>query len=367
MDYLPLCSIPCHDTHAQCHQKVIASMRPSRQELTRPCSVGPFAPVPDYLAIVPGVGFEGVWIPPAPDRLFIGDVKTFAEQNKVDRVKIPGYWMHKKDSTTAFGAPPAPGEKILLAFHGGAYVRLSGHPKGLTAKILHGFLQEVPCVQRVFSVEYRLSKVDANAFPAALLDAIASYDYLVNTLGFSPLDIIVVGDSAGGNLALALTRFLVEYRGQDGVPAIPSAVLLLSPWADMGISQASSGSAVDNTVSDYIAEGKYFVLARKAFCGSLGPEICETSKWVSPASVDPRVVVDFKGFPRTYIVCGGAEVLADTIRTLRDRMVADLGDKVGYYEAPDAFHDYMAFSSVQPERSETYAAISRWLEAEWVP
>ena len=73
--------------------------------------------------------------------------------------------------------------------------------------------------------------------------------------------------------------------------------------------------------------------------------------------------VDFEGFPRTFIVCGGAEFLADIIRTLRDKMVKDMGDAVGYYEAPDAFHDYCCFTSFEPERSNTFKAISDWLSS----
>ena len=47
---------------------------------------------------------------------------------------------------------------------------------------------------------------------AALIDALAGYNYLVNTVGFHPTRIILEGDSAGGNLALALTRYLLEHR-----------------------------------------------------------------------------------------------------------------------------------------------------------
>lgn len=90
-----------------------------------------------------------------------------------------------------------PGEKVVYALHGGGYTALSAHPSDPTAAIARGLLQHVDSVHRVFSCEYRLSSGDGldaqNPFPAALLDALAGYVYLVKTVGLDPLDIIVEG------------------------------------------------------------------------------------------------------------------------------------------------------------------------------
>lgn len=64
------------------------------------------------------------------------------------------------------------------------------------------------------NVEYRLCRAEPitakreNPFPAALLDGLAVVHYLIFTLGYHPRNIILSGDSAGGNVALALTRYL---------------------------------------------------------------------------------------------------------------------------------------------------------------
>jgi len=129
----------------------------------------------------------------------------------------------------------------------------------------------------VFAVEYRLSKHSpdepAHPFPAALLDALAGYVYLTVTIGLAPDDIIIAGDSAGGNLALALVRYLVENAGLiAGLPAPPMALLLLSPWADPGDTSVPPGSRANaNMVSDYIGppEGPVALYARRAFFGPL--------------------------------------------------------------------------------------------------
>jgi hypothetical protein len=60
------------------------------------------------------------------------------------------------------------------------------------------------------NLDYRLSRSDPYPdrfpFPAALLDAIAVYSYLVNVVGFEAANVTVAGDSAGANLALSLIR-----------------------------------------------------------------------------------------------------------------------------------------------------------------
>ena len=71
---------------------------------------------------------------------------------------------------------------------------------------------------RVFSVRYRLAP--KNPFPAAVLDALVSYFNLLYPPAGSfhepvdPKHIVLGGDSAGGNLCLALLQTLLEIRRQ---------------------------------------------------------------------------------------------------------------------------------------------------------
>lgn len=293
------------------------------------------------------------------------------EANSVSPARIPGYWTHKKGSQIEIGAAPTPGEKVLYHLHGGAYVRLSAHPKDVTAVIARGILQHVDSVHRSFAVEYRLSSSKpyevANPFPAALLDALAGYNYLVNTVGFSPSDILLVGDSAGANLAHALTRYLVEYKDTPdiAIPASPGALVLLSPWCDFGVSHEQPGTSSENfIVSDYIHPTRGGInYAKDSFLGALGASEAPHNTYISPSSLDPAMTIDFHGFPRTFIAAGGAEVLFDQIVTLKDRMIKDLGDdKVYYHEAKDGIHDYMVFEWHEPERTQTLKALAKWFE-----
>ncbi|KAG5648519.1 hypothetical protein DXG03_003130 [Asterophora parasitica] len=316
---------------------------------------------------------NGIWVEPVP-QLITGKLQEWMTAASIAPVRVPGYWIHKMDSTIEVGASPKPGEKVLYNLHGGAYIRLSAHPSDVTAAIVRGVLKHVHSIQRSFSLEYRLSSTKpfevANSFPAALLDALAGYNYLVNVVGFAPEDIIIAGDSAGGNLALALTRYLVEYQNhiseepQFALPALPGGLLLLSPWCDLSLThEGASKSSHQFITSDYISPVEEGIgYAKDAFLGVMGMDAAKTNPYISPASLDPALNVDFKGFPRTFIVAGGAEVLYDQIITLRDRMANDLGDnKVTYYEAKDGVHDYLVFEWHEPERSNTLRAIAKWV------
>ncbi|CAA7259121.1 unnamed protein product [Cyclocybe aegerita] len=350
-----------------------------RQLLNTNSQTGPYIKMPNHLAITPGVDVNGVWVL-AANHLVTGNLKLWAEIAGVTSIRVPGYWTHKKGSTIGVGAAPNLGEKVAYMLHGGAYIRLSAHPTDPTAAIARGLLKHVNLVHRVFSLEYRLAAgkpfKPAHPFPTQLLDALAGYDYLVNKVGFAPEDIIIVGDSAGGNLAHALTRYLTEYQGTTDLklPGPPGALLLLSPWADLSISHevAPKGSFKKCMVSDYISVDGGGFYAKVAFCGPHGLGAAETNPYISPASLHPGLVVDFKKFPRTFIVSGGAEVLYDCIVTLRDRMVKDLGEgngvnegegKVRYYEAPDGIHDYLVFDWHEPERTDTLKEINKWVTA----
>ncbi|RXW16779.1 hypothetical protein EST38_g9085 [Candolleomyces aberdarensis] len=335
------------------------------------------APVANYLAIKSGKGVNGVWIDPATE-LITGDLEKWAEIAKVKPTRLPGYWFHQKGSNITVGSSPQPGEKVVLNLHGGAYVRMSAHPSDPTANIVRGILKHTPSIRRVFSVEYRLSSgkpfTVAHPFPTSLIDVLAGYNYLVNVVGYSPSDIIICGDSAGGNLAHALTRYLVENQHSTSpkLPAPPGALILLSPWSDLSKSHDGIGSAISCVKSDYLSADHRVEYAKDAFTGPHGRVIADSNPYISPACILPGFEISFKGFPRTFINSGGGEVLIDQIRLLRDRMVADLGEgdgvkpgegKVRYYEAADACHDYLVLSPHEPERTETLKVIAQWVQA----
>lgn len=152
------------------------------------------------------------------------------------------------------------------------------------AQLIHKRLQLAGSspVARILDVDYRLSRAEplaerANPFPAALLDGLAAVHYLVFKLGFHPRDIILSGDSAGGNLALALTRYVrdaplpvsvLESSSFDAAAAgvtslLPGGLILESPWCDIASTHiperaGPNCSFVRNSASDIVGRHRKY-------------------------------------------------------------------------------------------------------------
>jgi acetyl esterase/lipase len=121
----------------------------------------------------------------------------------------------------------------VLYLHGGAYCL--GSPathRSITSHLARRAGAEV------FAADYRLAP--EHPFPAALDDAVAAYRGLL-ARGCSPARLALMGDSAGGGLALATALRLREL----GEP-LPAALVLLSPWVDLG--RPDRGPAPDGEV-----------------------------------------------------------------------------------------------------------------------
>ncbi len=122
------------------------------------------------------------------------------------------------------GAVPAPGEPILLYLHGSGYV-------GCSPATHRGLVSEVSrrLGRSAFVVRYR--RAPEHRFPAAHVDVLASYLWLLDR-GHDASDITVLGDSAGGHLALALLGELRRLR-----VAMPAAIVGFSPLVDPSFEQ----------------------------------------------------------------------------------------------------------------------------------
>ena len=227
------------------------------------------------------------------------------------------------------------------------------------------------------SVDYRLSAGPPifdreNPFPSAVIDGIAAYKYLVCEMGFLPQNITVGGDSAGGNIALAVVRYVVESRLPNLPP--PGGLIVASPVADMSFSRAGTNSShYLNAASDIFDippntdPSTFGQSALSAYIGEMDPEEMKYNRYLSPSSkfaVPPNVGEDtklFSGFPRSYITGGGAEHLLDDIVALAERMKEE-GVDVTTDFPPDAVHGYYALSWHEPERTESFIKCAAWLD-----
>jgi acetyl esterase/lipase len=325
-----------------------------------------------------------------PDSLISENLRQWARSAEVSPVKIPGYWLTSSPSFDAANEPAGENEKIVYCLHGGAYTHLSAFPGDITAVIAKGLLKALKRkgVIRIFSAEYRLSKgaphKPAHPFPTALLDALSGYYYLVHERGFKPENIIIEGDSAGGNLTLALTRYLcTNATTVPGLPGPSGGIILLSPWSDLSGSHDSTGSsALTLHASDYLSYpssepplhpkiGPEFLGYHiRSFLGPHGIDGAQHNEYISPASKHLSTTDSLFRFsngvswPTTFLTAGAAELLWDQVRTLKDRMKEN-GVDIEYVEKPDATHDWVSFEWFEPERSETLGEISAWSDKVW--
>ncbi|KAL2799255.1 Alpha/Beta hydrolase protein [Aspergillus keveii] len=162
--------------------------------------------------------------------------------------KVAAFWYESPPPTD--GTPPP---LVVLHFHAGAYV-LGGARTAMEAGWGPLALsKKLTCP--VLMPEYRLSnKSDrSTSFPAALQDAVTAYTYLLHTLNIPARNIILSGDSAGGNLVVALLRYITESGEQTLLPN-PRAALLWSPWADL-TTPAGEIDAHRNVHSDFLFGG----------------------------------------------------------------------------------------------------------------
>ncbi|OCH88433.1 alpha/beta-hydrolase [Obba rivulosa] len=322
----------------------------------------------NYVSTAHETGF--VWVDAAPD-LITGEIRDFAAVNDVSSERTCGFWYGARGIDGSAGQRASKDERLIYHMHGGGYIMGTANPSSMAvAALFKGFFEHFGPNIRIFALEYRKSTAppfgSANPFPAALLDAIAGYRYLVEDVGFHPQNIIISGDSAGGGLAFDLALYLATYKFPNLLNA--GGLLLLSPSIDPARTHVGPGSTrVLNSPSDYVQPFTANSYARDAFIGNIPDEDVATNMWICPGSMRlTKLPGVFAGFPRTCIVTGDAEMMLDSMRTLRDRLQDDIGrDRVFYVEIADATHDFCTMAWHEPERTRGLRQVGEWVRTVW--
>lgn len=202
-------------------------------------------------------------------------------------------------------------KNIILYCHGGGYSTGSSvYARTLTSKLAMSTSMDV------LSFDYRLAP--ENPYPAALEDALKAWDYLM-LLGYGARDVIVAGDSAGGNLALALV-----FKLKQAERILPRGLVLMSPWTDM----TSSGRSHETKAEvDPVLDQEYIDRMVKAYAD--GRDLRDP--FISP------LFGDFGGFPSTYIQVGENEILlSDSLRLHKAMVEANVPVEIDHF--PGMWH-----------------------------
>ena len=238
--------------------------------------------------------------------------------------------VHEKFSGSWFAGKNTEPRVVVLHLHGGGY---SFYPQAYANFIA---LITLAANSRTFALDYRLAP--EHRFPAQLEDALNAYHWLLET-GADPESLIVAGDSAGGNLALAL---LLAVR--DSKLPLPALAVALSPPTNFEI----------NLISDW-----KFDWIEKRMLEQWADWFCDAAERWHPL-VSP-IRADLSGLPPIYIQAGRAEILYDSIQAFADRAQKQGADVV-LQAWEDMNHVFQMFGPDSPQSAEALRMIGQVID-----
>ncbi|NLK39028.1 MAG: alpha/beta hydrolase [Clostridiales bacterium] len=234
-------------------------------------------------------------------------------------------------------------DRVLLFFHGGGWVTESVDTYN---RVCLNLAKGTGC--RVISVEYRLAP--EHPFPAGLEDCYAvAREFICSPEGFdiTPDKITLIGDSAGANLAAAVS-LLARDRGEF---SIHSQILIYPATYNDHTENSPFPSVVEN--------GKGYLLTSKKVSDYMTLYMSSEEDKNSPYFA-PLLAADFSKQPATLIITAQYDPLRDEGEAYGKRL-ANAGVKVRIYRAKEALHGYFSLEPIYPQVRKTYELINKFL------
>lgn len=229
--------------------------------------------------------------------------------------------------------------KIIYQLHGGTYIRpMSNEYRDISLKY-----SKISDNVDVASLDYRTAP--EYVYPAALEDAVEGYKFLLDK-GYEPKNIIVVGDSAGGNLAISMIMHL-----RDNNYALPIGLILMSPWTDFTQNGNSYTYNIYNDVMFGINFGES--LKQHPINTIYAGETELTDKYLS------NIYGDFDNFPKTLIQVGTYEILESDSKTIYKK-AKDSGVDVILSEYEGMFHQFEFYNFI-PESKQAWKEVKNFI------
>lgn len=242
------------------------------------------------------------------------DAKIAVKKYKVpgyEGVEIPVYVMEPKKHKN---------EKLpcLVLFHGGGFVFRASKAHYQIAK---EYAWRVPC--KVVYADYRL--LPKHRFPVAVEDCFATYQWTLAQAEKLRIDserIYIGGDSAGGNLAIAVTLM-----ARDRNLPLPKKEVLIYPVTDRRMLTESMKKYVDTPVWNALLTAKMW----KWYLGNGEPAHIE---YASPMEAET-----LKNFPATYMEVAEYDCLRDEGIEFANRLKEECV-QVELHEVKQACHGF---------------------------
>lgn len=236
--------------------------------------------------------------------------------------------------------------EILLFFHGGGWVTESIDTYNTVCMNLADL---TGC--KVVSVEYRLAP--ENPFPCGLDDCYAvAKELFCNAESFRarPEDIVLVGDSAGGNLAAA-----VSLRARDEGEFTVSRQILIYPALNNDYTEDSPYISVQENGKDYLLTSR---------------RICDYMELYKSSDEDlqnpyfaPLIAEDFSKQPNTLVITAQYDPLRDEGEAYA-RKLKEAGAQAAVYRVEDALHGFFSLDPHYVQVRKAYELINDFLNGE---
>lgn len=244
----------------------------------------------------------------------------------IDAGGVPAEWI---------STPNVKKNHVILYLHGGGWIAgsINTH-RGLVARISRS------SKARVLIIDYRLAP--EHPFPAGLEDCIIAYKWLLSK-GIKPENIVIAGDSAGGNLTLAS---LIKLR-DEGIK-LPVAAVCISPGTDTTFSSESLKTKAE---IDPFLSPEGMELMRKEYIKDKD----QKNPLVSP------LYADLQGLPPLLIHVGSSEILLDdSVRFAESAREAGIDVTLEIWE--DMIHVFHAFAEWAPESKQAIEKIAEFIQ-----
>ena len=208
----------------------------------------------------------------------IGNTYPIADEICIESTRVAGI------PCTWFIPEAAPEDDIVIFIHGGAFIY--GSAKSHAPMVSHIARR---LERKILLVDYRLAP--EHPFPAGLNDCVA----VIRSIAVDRphLRFGIIGDSAGGNLAMAAQLALKEVNGPKA-----QYTAVISPWVNL---ECNTPSYIRNQSLDLVLAQHYLLLSAKMYA----PDQELSIPLLSP------VHGDFTGISPVLILCGTSEVLED--------------------------------------------------------
>lgn len=231
----------------------------------------------------------------------------------------------------------------LLFFHGGGWIFENSATYHSVCRNL-----SMNTHSNIVSVGYSLAP--EKCFPNAVMDCYCTARYLIAekpSLGIRLDNITLIGDSAGGNLAAAVS-LMARDRGEFAV----ERQILVYPATYFDHSEVSPFKSVRENGTDYLLTSKDLCDYMKMYRGSL-----ENLK--SPYFA-PLTASDFSNQPKTLIITAQYDPLRDEGEEY-GRRLRDAGADVYIYRMADALHGFFSLSPRYVHVKKAYKLINNFL------